>query len=318
MNQKKLLVSVLIPCYNAQSSLDKAIDSIVNQSYSNLEIMICDDCSTDETYDLITKRSKFDNRIKVHRNSQNKGYLYTINYLMEKCTGELITTQDADDWSEVNRIECQIEKFYDDTVGACITGFKVIDEKENLIEDVPNIEKLKEDALSNYFNSRFNINSILFSREVYNQIGGYNDYFNKVGAEDYYWFYLISEKFKVSCVNRSLYNYIIHSNSFTANAKSFKQLVINDLLKFMLKQREKFGKDALTDDKLMEDLVSYENKLNRNYNSKYLLTLVALFKQLKGRNYSQGFRLIAKNPKILISFNSLFKAIKLLYRRKSA
>lgn len=319
MKLKKPLISVLIPCFNVDNTIDRAIDSILNQSYENLEILICDDCSTDCTDGILNKKAINDNRIKLYKNKENIGYLKTMNFLFSKCTGELITTQDADDWSDERRIEKQLSVFSkNESVKACLTGFSVINEKNNLIYEVSDIETLKNNVLNNHYKTRFNINSILFSKQIIDEIGGYNLYFEKVGAEDYYWFQLIHEKYQIGYVNEPLYKYSVHSNSFTANPKSFKQLIIGNLLEFILKQRGKYGDDGLSNKELTKELVDYEAKLNEKYNSKYLLDYVYLFKHFKAKNFGKAFNLLLKKPILFIAFYSQIKTIKLLKVRKFA
>lgn len=317
MKHKKPLVSVLIPCYNAAKTIDRAINSILNQTYDNLEILVCDDSSTDNTNNILNKKALIDHRIKVYKNLENSGYLKTMNFLFTKSTGDLITTQDADDWSDKERIAKQVSIFTNDEhVKACLTGFSVINEKDNIIQEVSDIESLKNEVVKNYYKTRFNINSILFSKKILNEIGGYNLYFEKVGAEDYYWFHLIQEKYKIGYVNEPLYKYSVHSNSFTANPKSFKQLVISNLLIFLIKQRERYGDDGLSNSEYNAELLNYESKLTEKYNSKYLLDFVYLFKQFKARNYSKVLYLLLKKPFLLITISSLLKTIKLLKIRK--
>ena len=117
MNQP--LISVIIPAHNNSSTIEEAINSIVNQTYKNLEIIVVDDNSSDNAFDIAKEFEKKDNRIKVYSlpfddpNRVNKrgrninaGYM-ARNYGFEKCNGEWITFQDADDASLRNRIEVQ-------------------------------------------------------------------------------------------------------------------------------------------------------------------------------------------------------------------
>ena len=95
---KKL--TIIIPTYNSQQYIEKCIVSIINQTYTNLEIIIIDDNSKDRTYDICKKIQKKDTRIKLMKNSENKGVSTTRNKGISISTGEYITFVDADDYIE--------------------------------------------------------------------------------------------------------------------------------------------------------------------------------------------------------------------------
>lgn len=113
------LISVIIPVYNCEKTIETAIDSIINQTYKNLEIIVVDDNSTDNTYEIVSglkdekiklikspiDSCRFDK--KLNRNI-NAGYL-ARNTGFKHARGEFITFQDADDASLLNRIEVQYE-----------------------------------------------------------------------------------------------------------------------------------------------------------------------------------------------------------------
>ena len=65
------LVSVIIPCYNAEKYIEQAVHSIMNQTYKNLEIIVTDDCSIDRSFEILKKLEKEDSRIKLYRNETN-------------------------------------------------------------------------------------------------------------------------------------------------------------------------------------------------------------------------------------------------------
>ena len=71
------LISVIIPVYNVELYVEKAINSILNQTYSNLQIIIIDDCSTDRTYEIVQNISKLDSRVLILRNKINSKIVKT-------------------------------------------------------------------------------------------------------------------------------------------------------------------------------------------------------------------------------------------------
>ncbi|BAJ01446.1 glycosyltransferase family 2 protein [Shewanella violacea] len=99
-------VSVLLSAYNAEDFIEKAIKSILEQSYNNLELIVINDGSTDGTLSII---NKFNDPRLVLINRENKGLTKSLNEAIDIATGEYICRQDADDYSYKNRIETQLE-----------------------------------------------------------------------------------------------------------------------------------------------------------------------------------------------------------------
>ena len=99
------LVSVIIPCYNAEKTIEKALDSIINQTYRNLEIITIDDGSTDRTPGILNSYSARDKRVKVVRNERNIKLIETLNKGIGLASGEYIVRMDADDIAVPERIE---------------------------------------------------------------------------------------------------------------------------------------------------------------------------------------------------------------------
>lgn len=108
MKNNKPVVSVIMSVYNAESYLDKAIKSILNQTYKLLELIIINDGSTDKSLDIIISYLKIDDRI-VFINQQNMGLTKSLNKAIKISKGAYIARQDADDESKSNRIEQQLK-----------------------------------------------------------------------------------------------------------------------------------------------------------------------------------------------------------------
>ena len=103
-----MLVSILMSIHNGEKHLVESINSILHQTYKNLEIIICDDFSNDNTLKICKEYEKKDSRIKIVTNKQNLGLTKSLNNLIEQSVGELIARQDADDISDLNRIKEQV------------------------------------------------------------------------------------------------------------------------------------------------------------------------------------------------------------------
>jgi glycosyltransferase involved in cell wall biosynthesis len=103
------LVSVCIPCYNAEKYIAETLDSVICQTYQNLEIIVCDDESTDNTLKII--QSYKDPRIKLFSNEQNLGLIGNYNRVLEQASGKYVVLQCADDLWNVDNIEKKIDIF---------------------------------------------------------------------------------------------------------------------------------------------------------------------------------------------------------------
>ena len=97
-NNNKPLVSVIMPVYNAEKYLDRSISSIINQTYDNLEILLIDDCSTDNSYNILKEYAKKDKRIKVFHNQENQHVSETRNVGIRNSTGKYLYFIDSDDF----------------------------------------------------------------------------------------------------------------------------------------------------------------------------------------------------------------------------
>lgn len=103
------LVSVIMPTYNVAPYIEEAVNSILNQTYSNIELIIVDDCSTDGTYNILTELSNKDSRIVLYRNSENKKICATLNKAFSLSKGEYIVRMDGDDISTSDRVQVLVD-----------------------------------------------------------------------------------------------------------------------------------------------------------------------------------------------------------------
>ena len=137
-------VSILMPMYNSEKYITESINSILNQGYENIELIIVDDGSTDLSIRIVEKYS--DSRIKLYKNIENKGLPYTRNKLLNLATGEYIALLDSDDIALENRIKIQVEFLENnnniDIVGssAIIFGKYKVEKPSKVIIGVENIK----------------------------------------------------------------------------------------------------------------------------------------------------------------------------------
>lgn len=93
---------------NGAQTLDKSIQSILNQSFQDLEFIICDDGSTDDTLNVLQSYSQKDSRVKILHNNESQGLAYSLNRCIEESKSNILARQDADDYSSLNRFEKQL------------------------------------------------------------------------------------------------------------------------------------------------------------------------------------------------------------------
>lgn len=108
---KAPLISVIIPNYNNEIYLKDCIDSILNQTYSNIEIIVVDDCSTDCSWHLLNSLTENINNLFIYKNKENKGVSYSRNRGVDFSNGEYITTLDPDDLFYLDKIQSEYNVF---------------------------------------------------------------------------------------------------------------------------------------------------------------------------------------------------------------
>jgi hypothetical protein len=104
------LVSIIMSAFNAEDTIVYAINSLLLQSYQNIEILVCDDMSSDSTFELIKNLEKKDHRVKAYQSKNNQGTYNIRNEMIQKAKGKYITFQDSDDYALPIRIELQVSE----------------------------------------------------------------------------------------------------------------------------------------------------------------------------------------------------------------
>ncbi|WP_242039003.1 glycosyltransferase family 2 protein [Acinetobacter baumannii] len=172
MTFEQPLISVLIPVYNVEAFVNEAVLSICNQTYKNLEIIVVDDCSTDNTYNLVANLASIDSRIKLYKNSKNSKIVKTLNFALEQATGDFVARMDGDDISAPERLEKQLD-FLIKNPQYFLVGSHVntIDSNNNVIgrQEMP----IKDEIINKTIKYASPVLHIwLAKREVYNQLNG--------------------------------------------------------------------------------------------------------------------------------------------------
>ncbi len=295
------LISVVIPAYNAGPYIEQAVDSIVNQTYPNLEILVADDCSADDTRLKLDQLASKYNNVTTYHNEENLGYLKTCNKLKAKATGDYISFQDSDDYSTPDRFEILMDYLRSnpevDVVGSNYT--KITEEGERIWTS--EFHGQHEEVFGKMPKTfAFCGATFLLSRKVYQEIGGYHEYFDRVGAEDMYWVYLIMEKFRLAIIQPPLYYYRFNPTSVSSSIENKKKLFSVDLVRFLIRQRQASGTDALESNSTHE-LEEEIERLNQPYlNDKLLFKKKLVKRHFWNGNYGEGMKLafgvLLRNP----------------------
>ena len=175
-------ISVLMSVYNGADTLEKAINSILEQTYQNIEFIICDDASTDETWGIIQRYKEKDQRILCFQNQQNVGLGASLNRCFARSTGQFIARQDADDISDADRLERTISFLLSSSAPYAACGVRVFD-NEGIwsVRQYPQVITKHTIAQKNPFFHP----TMLFHRSVFEQVNGYSETAETRRTEDY-------------------------------------------------------------------------------------------------------------------------------------
>lgn len=201
------LISVIIPVYNTEKYLNICLDSIINQTYKNIEIIIVNDCSTDNSESVILEYMEKDSRIKYYKNSKNHGAGYTRNIGISKASGKYIYFPDSDDEVEKDALEKLHNAISDENSFSCMlkmATLKTDGTKGILKRSIEDCEILQSPSVCmRLFNKRIlDESQIRFS--------------NLYIAEDLeFVFKILIYNNNVSYVDDCLYTYIRHETSTT-------------------------------------------------------------------------------------------------------
>lgn len=160
-NHNSQKVSIIVTTYNSAAFIENCIDSLLNQSINNIEIVVVDDASTDNTVKILKKYSS----IKVIELNENRGTYHARNIGIQHSSGEFITFQDSDDWSHPERASTQLQQLLNNpNTVANFSNFFRVDENTGL----PNCRQ-------NYPLLRLNISSMMIRKDILEEIGRFDD-----------------------------------------------------------------------------------------------------------------------------------------------
>ncbi len=231
------LVSVIVPAYNAQEYIAATLQSLVQQSYPHLEIIVADDGSTDQTVQIVKNAIKKDNRINLFQQT-NCGVAAARNLAIRHSKGNFIAPVDADDICYPEKIEKLINCFQnlDNRLGLAYSWSNSIDAYGNLIGRGKKSE-IEGDVFEYLLFQNFigNASSCLIRKNCFDVIGFYNPSFflqQAQGCEDYDIYLRIAAHFQFKVIKDFLTGYRKTENAMSRNYKCMeksRQLVFQDV-----------------------------------------------------------------------------------------
>lgn len=178
-------VSTLVPVYNARKFLPEMVESLRMQTYKNHEVILVDDCSSDESYAYLKEVEEKDKRFRVFQNEINSGPSATINKAAQYANGELLARLDSDDIALPQRIEIQVRFLQENPeVGFVGSNFYKVNSEGKRIGTVK--RKIRSGAALQalpLFVNTFCHSTVMYRRQLFESIGGYNE--NLRAALDY-------------------------------------------------------------------------------------------------------------------------------------
>lgn len=295
------LVSVIVPVYNAEKYIDRCIKSIVNQSFSNFELILIDDGSNDKSFDICKKWSKKDKRIKVY-SQKNAGASAARNYGLRIMKGEYVVFVDADDWIHSKYIELLYSsiKLGDYDIVQCALK-PTIDMESKLEEavsfDKKNVKEISKIQALNYRLYKVSVCAKIYKRDIF------LNFLFREGAiyeDDASYYIFVYRANKIAILNETLYYYYMSNNSVMRNEKPL-DLAFIDIYKERIEFFRKSGETEFLEGSIARFclvlLLSYGGIIQDTDKKKYIWDLY-----VQGYNQIRNSKYILKRDKILFVF----------------
>ncbi len=214
MNEVYLdLVSIVTPTYNSENFISETIHSILNQSYTNFELILIDDCSIDSTVEIVRTFSEKDSRVKLIQLESNSGAAVARNIGLENSKGRFIAFCDCDDIWFQNKLEYQIRFMLDKAIPISFTSYQLINENGesmnkviNAIDKITYLEYLKNTIIGM---STSMIDTSLVKEFRFENI--------RTRQDTMLWITLLKRGHVAYGIKEVLVKYTVRSNSISAN-----------------------------------------------------------------------------------------------------
>lgn len=225
----KNFVTIYITNYNYGRFLEKSIQSVLNQSYKNLFLIIIDDNSKDNSKKIL-KNYKNNKKIKIFLNKRKKGLIKSANLALKNSRGDYILRLDADDYLEKNAIKDLLNNIKNKKKSMMIfPNFYKINENSKIISKYKYNHKIRYNLYDTPAHGACCLINIKFLRKI----GGYNQVFDRQDGH-YLWYSILSRKKSVTHINKFLFYYRMHKHNLSKQKKkilSTRLKIINFFLK---------------------------------------------------------------------------------------
>lgn len=198
-------ISVIMGIYNCEDTLSEAIESIINQTITDWELIMCDDGSEDNTYSVAQSyQEKYPGKIRVLRNEINKGLNYTLNKCLAVARGEYIARMDGDDICSAERFEVELEVLMNEPNISIVSTDMGYFDQSGVWGNISHPEyPVARDFLSG---SPFCHAPCLVRKEAYDKVKGYTDDKKLLRVEDYHlWVKMYKEGYRGKNIHKQLY-----------------------------------------------------------------------------------------------------------------
>lgn len=280
------LISVIMACYNEELDwIEQSIESILNQTYINIEfIIICDNPENNELKQLLLKYEEKDKRIILIFNEKNLGLVESLNKGLSMCNGEYIARMDADDVSNINRLDKQLKYFNENTnLDLIMSAANYIDEKGEFIKSSKIIKDNNINKLLLYGNISTHP-TWMFKRKILHKIKKYD---NIMYVEDYdFLCRTILLGYNIGFINEYLLDYRVRTSGITKSKRAEQEYI------YQIVNRN--YRKAIKGKKSYNALYDFNNIDNEEMNN-YIIS---------NKNFREG--------KILINNKQYIKGIKIL------
>ncbi|WP_022756283.1 glycosyltransferase family 2 protein [Butyrivibrio fibrisolvens] len=274
-NNQSKLISVIMSVYNEHEYISEAIDSLLSQTYSNFELIIIDDCSTDDTVEIIDRYASNDDRIKLYQNKENAGLTRNLNKALKLAKGDYIARMDGDDIAMPERFEKEVmylESHKDVALVSCQT--QTFGE-EKLVADV--IEDLEELRATMLIRPVLAHPGFMFRRMIIDAGFSYDESFRQ--AQDYDFAARLSLDHDIAIVTPALLKYRAHQGQVSAVSNSSQAANADRVRRFLLSN---IGIELTDDEQEMYHKLVYEDR--QSDLSDYRAVAIILDKILEANN----------------------------------
>jgi len=206
------LVSVLMPVRNSNKTLEQAISSVLNQTLSNFELIVIDDKSEDDSWEIIRKFALLDKRIRAFRNHKNLQIARTLNNGVKLCRSGFIARMDADDWAYPERLSLQYKFLKKNPMVGIVGGNIEISDQNGKVFSTRSYPTSSDKLKKMFFRySPFAHPVIMFKKRVFESCNGFDP--SMVPAEDIDLWLRMSKNCEFGSIDQTLLKYRISSTS---------------------------------------------------------------------------------------------------------